>query len=481
MSLKATLFDLIIKGWLNRGIMRKASILKANSIIKINLVTLAFLVLFIPSSYASFEYKEWRNKTEFTDFGREVQLTIKAQVKLNQNQYYDHWSFNFGKDSDVSIKSVYLNNRQTKYSFRNNKLTVNLPKYKNGKWFNVIIKYIKNEDFNSFIRSESVSIPDWVAGARGTIITKYPSNMTVYSEHPNSKFEKYKHQITWMGTVPNNGYSDIVRMTLKEGRWKVSNRTIIEGKEKFKNIEVTVPVSFRDGNHIIEKLKADISPKNVSGIDKEDLFYVIKYQDADSNEIYFDSKAIIRNGENFSKNLSLNRKKYLLLKDDEVFLKGVMNEIYKSEFYDSSQPLHKIISKWAYNHIQYDIGQFGREISVKDIYKYKRGVCSHYAKIFVALCRYNKIPALEINGVAYDTENAEFTRHAWALVNYQGKWIPVDPTWNITSGLLPISHIFFSVEGCNFAKYLIRGTYNDRSSIKIKWDFDIEWKGENLN
>lgn len=460
--------------------MKKTSILSLNSAIKIKLIALAFLILYVPNSYAKFDYKEWHNKTNFTDFGREVQLNIKAQVKLNQNQYYKNWSFNFGKDANVSIKSVYLSGKQTKYSFRNNRLEVSLPNYTDGKWMNLVIRYIENEDFNSFIRGEYVSIPKWTAGAKGSITAKYPMNMTLYSEHPNSKVERYKHQIVWTGIVPENGYSELLRMTLKEGRWKVSNKTIIEGKDNFKNVEMTVPVSFRDGNHIIEKLKADIFPDNPTGIEKGELFYTIKYNDADSNKLYFIAKALIRNGENFSKNVSFDEKKYLVLKDDEIFLKGIMDEIYKSEFYKPNEPLYKVISRWTYNHIQYDIGQFGRDLSVKDIYKYRRGVCSHYAKIFVALCRYNKIPAFEVNGVAYDLENKEFTRHAWALVKRQGKWIPVDPTWNITSGILPVSHIFFSVEGCNFAKYLVKGTYNNKNSVEIKWDFDVEWKGGEL-
>jgi transglutaminase/protease-like cytokinesis protein 3 len=34
--------------------------------------------------------------------------------------------------------------------------------------------------------------------------------------------------------------------------------------------------------------------------------------------------------------------------------------------------------------------------------------------------------------------------HAWSLVKINSKWIPIDSTWGIFEGRLPISHVFES-------------------------------------
>jgi len=58
----------------------------------------------------------------------------------------------------------------------------------------------------------------------------------------------------------------------------------------------------------------------------------------------------------------------------------------------------------------------------------KRGDCSEYADLFVAICRAKNIPARV--AIGYTTEPALIPRHAWAEV-YMRKygWVPFDPTW----------------------------------------------------
>lgn len=442
--------------------------------------SLFLFISYIPLSHADFIYKEWDSDVELTDFGRKVDLTIKAEVELPKNYYHNSWSYIFDKKSNVSIQSVRVNNRSVKHDFKNNELQISLPKTQDGSRLKFDIKYIINSDFHPFIRREFVSIPKWANGAKGSLSVRYPYNMTVYSSHPSFKHEEYRKQFKWNGIVPPTGLSEMIRMTLDSGRWKVENKTIVKGTKKFRYIELKAPISFRGGNYIVEKLEADIYPRHVDKIDKGSKFYTLQYRNAKSNEVYFMSKATLRNGVNFSKNMSIPANDYLKVTDDEIFLKGVMDEIYKSEFYNKNEPLYKVISKWVNNHIQYDISQFGRQLSVKDIYKYRRGVCEHYSKIYIALCRYNNIPAVEAGGVAYDLDTEEFIRHSWAFVKQNGKWIPIDPTWDITSGILPVSHIFFNFGDCNQASYTAKNVDMDTNDIKIEWDFDVEWRGGSL-
>ncbi len=57
----------------------------------------------------------------------------------------------------------------------------------------------------------------------------------------------------------------------------------------------------------------------------------------------------------------------------------------------------------------------------------KKGDCSEYADLFVALCRAKKIPARVVSG--YLTEYKVTTKHSWAEVYLEGLgWVPFDPT-----------------------------------------------------
>lgn len=42
-------------------------------------------------------------------------------------------------------------------------------------------------------------------------------------------------------------------------------------------------------------------------------------------------------------------------------------------------------------------------------------------------------------------------RHAWTLAKIDGKWVPLDSTWNLFDKNLPISHIFESYDNINFS------------------------------
>lgn len=59
--------------------------------------------------------------------------------------------------------------------------------------------------------------------------------------------------------------------------------------------------------------------------------------------------------------------------------------------------------------------------------KRKKGDCSEYADLFVALCRAKNIPARVVSG--YLTEYKGTAKHNWAEVYLQGLgWVPFDPT-----------------------------------------------------
>ena len=63
-----------------------------------------------------------------------------------------------------------------------------------------------------------------------------------------------------------------------------------------------------------------------------------------------------------------------------------------------------------------------------------KGDATEHARLFVALARAVGLPAREVRGLVYlGDEEMAFGGHAWAEVALDGRWQPVDPTWNESS------------------------------------------------
>jgi len=60
-----------------------------------------------------------------------------------------------------------------------------------------------------------------------------------------------------------------------------------------------------------------------------------------------------------------------------------------------------------------------------------RGDCSEYARLAVAVLRASGFPAREVSGIAYlGDASPGLGYHAWVEVYLDGRWFPMDPTWN---------------------------------------------------
>jgi len=112
----------------------------------------------------------------------------------------------------------------------------------------------------------------------------------------------------------------------------------------------------------------------------------------------------------------------------------------------------------------------------------QNAICMEFTDLFIALCRAAGIPAREINGFAYTT-NEKLTPlslntdvlHAWPEYYDEEKmaWIPVDPTWEKTTGGIDyfkrtdLNHFAFVIHGENSEFPLPVGSYKN-SAIQEK-------------
>ncbi len=113
---------------------------------------------------------------------------------------------------------------------------------------------------------------------------------------------------------------------------------------------------------------------------------------------------------------------------------------------NSSDDFERIskLALWVNKQITYDMRMAGELKDAKWILQNRRGVCSEYSTLFVALARSIGIPARIVDGMAYDDTKREWNGHAWAEV-YIGAWVPVDPTWSPPEvGYLDAMHLEIS-------------------------------------
>ena len=107
----------------------------------------------------------------------------------------------------------------------------------------------------------------------------------------------------------------------------------------------------------------------------------------------------------------------------------VLNSVIRedmSEFSDEDKIRYLI--DFTFDYIEYEITSVA---SLKDIIVSRRGDCTEYATLFIALSRLNGIPARQASGYVYnyDDDYPAFSRHAWAEVWLDDAWKEVDPSW----------------------------------------------------
>lgn len=92
---------------------------------------------------------------------------------------------------------------------------------------------------------------------------------------------------------------------------------------------------------------------------------------------------------------------------------------------------HKVrrMVRWVYRNMRYQRLDTPR---ASDVLNTLVGDCTEYTHLFMALSRAAKIPARRVVGLAYTEYRGHpaFGYHAWAEVAIDGRWVPVDPTWN---------------------------------------------------
>lgn len=179
----------------------------------------------------------------------------------------------------------------------------------------------------------------------------------------------------------------------------------------------------------------------------------------------------------------------------------VTQNLQKGEYWQTDDPQIQALAKQLktpqaiYNYVTHylsynytkaapDIKRMG---AVAALAQPKNAICTEFTDLFVAIARAAGIPAREVEGFAY-TDNPQIqplslvadVLHAWPQYwdDTKQSWIPVDPTWEETSGIdyftkLDLRHFTFVIHGTDPKKPYPAGSY--KSGTNPQKDINISF------
>ncbi|MDR2778493.1 MAG: transglutaminase-like domain-containing protein [Rickettsiales bacterium] len=448
------------------------------------LLSILLTIAFIPASnvLAELLVKTWNQRNIFNGAGQEIEVTTRMKAVLTgQNYYYDNWSISFDEESKVSIiEAKVLGNGHFESSFGGNKLDFKFEKIFNLQEIEIKFRYqLDNDEIQKipYIRRESVDIPKFARGAKANLEVQVPTNMTLYSL--NYLFSRDSEVFRWNGTIGSSGFHDTFAMTREKAKWKVSTDIEIEDSMGIKNLTIRMPLNYVGGNNEILEYSAsngqmDYIDGNLIRITDDGVEF--RFKNFNSKKSFARLEAILLNSYNsfdWENNFDFSTTTEIG-KSDSSYLSSVVNEI-DSGSNGTDLPIYIRIAEWVHSNMTYDDRLVGVRMTSRDILKIKRGVCEHYAILYQDLLRAINIPSKTISGLSYNFEKKHFENHAWVMVYHNSTWIPIDPTWGIYSGKLPISHIFVYNDIRNTINYSRNGSLNN---LKTKIKHSVEFLGE---
>jgi len=150
------------------------------------------------------------------------------------------------------------------------------------------------------------------------------------------------------------------------------------------------------------------------------------------------------------------------------------------------------IYRFVVDYLEYDYSKIRKEVqrggALFALENQGNAICTEFTDLFIALCRAAGIPAREINGFAYTSNNqlnplglVSDILHSWPEYwdEKEKIWQPVDPTWEKTTGgrdyfkKFDLNHFAFVIHGTDSQKPLPAGAY--KTGTEAKNDIEIRF------
>ena len=424
-------------------------------------------------------------KYNITNYGQEVEELYKIKIFNYPSRNYI-LNFNHGLllNTKYEIDLVELNGEKAEYLDKSSMIQIKNFEAFNNQFAEIHLKYkyFKKEEENDTNRFESMVI----SGIKNTyckFIISIPDEYVVLQTNdifPISKSNK--NEYIFNGISKDDKIQEFVKLSNKKGAWDIQKEITLEGEKNIEKCNFTINRIFKGGNLEIESYEIIKEDAEFSE-DLEQNKFIFNYKDLMTNKVKI--QWIIK-AKNSTTNYIFDGNNELIIKipkEDEIFFKELSNKILEED--NSDFPIYKKLGKWVYNYMTYNLSYLGRKMTAREIYNKKRGVCEHYSLLYNTLLISQGIKVVKVSGYALDNNrvgnnNANTInisnnkndlsdcRHAWSLAFIDGKWIPLDATWNLFEKNVPLTHIFqnFGDSTINTSGY-IGNTINSKITKEI--------------
>ena len=401
-------------------------------------------------------FVEYINQTiTITNYGQEIETELQIKIiNLEDDEYSNSYTINFDTSSQIEDMDFDFDDG-IKVISKSHQLTFQYKLYNNDQ-FRVKYKYklIRN-NICKYYRSEFIGIQKTFFGAVGKYIINIPKEYCVINtENEIFKTEILNEKYIWENIIPENGLNEFFKISYWDATWKCTIYQEFETEyenDYIRHVEIFTPKFYIDGNLNVKKYEIRCSLNE--GIDNkiiQDLGnrYHFLMENVQSQNVFFQiiSKFTIDINSPYKVNIKESDIPKLNNLDKEYF-KEIALEIIKND--KSNKPNYFKIGKYIKNYLTYDITYSNKILSPREIYLNRKGVCSHYTILYNTLLNSIDIPSIYVSGIANDGKEKNNNinqindeNHAWTLAKINNKWIPLDCTWGLLNGILPVSHIF---------------------------------------
>ena len=424
------------------------------SLIYISQILLCFF------SFNFISITRWEQTNSFTKTNHQnIQANIEICAQdLPQGQFYKKWTIFFDKQQKIKIKEIFVNDELTTFIFDNNRLDINIGELFDQQTAKIKIsyelKYEKTCRKTNFIKRDLIFIPEHAQGAKVKLVVKIPQDFVIYSDL-NFLRKNKNGNLEWNGILKNH-FSEEVGICLKKASWNLNTIITLFSENIVNDLQMNTNLIYVGGNNNVNNFFITCNGKRVRyKIHDGDI--IINTKCTNSCFQKYEFKAQVDNScEDYLFDSSLTDPDEIPNDETINFSQLVKNILSEDK---AKVPNYVKICRWVNGYLKYDLKMAGKKIGAESIFIKRCGVCEHYAVLFKRLMQEVKIPCYVVSGLAYSFVHKDFIPHAWNVVFVNNKWIPLDPTWNISSGLVPISHIFTKVD------------VDNNSGIKAKVNF----------
>jgi len=409
-------------------------------------------------------------KVIITDYGQDIDELFKFKLSnYDPGTFLAFMSYGFLKETKHEINLVELNGKKVDFTDGESLIRINNVGARNNQFGEIHIKYkyFTNEEKN-ILRQENII----TANTKNTfckLILEIPDKYVYISSNEIFQKDHKNNNIYIFNGIPDDDdtLKELFKLSLKKGIWDIQQEIVLEAKNNIDQCTFMMSRIFKGGN--LKEKEYEIIQENGEFVDDEkENKFIFNFKDLRENTT---SIKLRIKAENSTSDYNLIDKKDLITKipdEDKQFFKDLSNKILKED--KTEFPIYKKLGKWVHNYLKYNISYHGKIYTAREIYNNKEGVCAHFTLLYNTLLVSQGIDAIYISGYALDiTENNvikkdETTkildtnpntlvslRHAWTLAKIDGKWVPLDSTWNLFDKNLPISHIFESYQNINFS------------------------------